>query len=72
MTFNEFKHWMDGYSEGIEGSPTEKQWERIQAQIKEVCEAKPAPSFGHTLRGPGVGAASGGTGDAPAKMQGTY
>ncbi len=36
MTENEFKAWFEGFSEGIDGSPTEKQWERIKKQVKSI------------------------------------
>ena len=36
MTQEEFKAWFDGFCEGITGTPTEKQWKRIQARVKEI------------------------------------
>ena len=36
MTPQEFKAWFDGFSEGITGTPTDKQWERIKARVAEI------------------------------------
>jgi hypothetical protein len=36
MTQEEFKAWFEGFCEGISGTPTEKQWKRIQARVKEI------------------------------------
>lgn len=36
MTLQEFKSWLEGFSENIEGAPSTKQWERIQEQIQKV------------------------------------
>lgn len=33
MTLNEFKHWLDGFSESITGAPTYEQWTKIKAKI---------------------------------------
>jgi hypothetical protein len=41
MTFEEFKAWMDGFSEGVKGSPTKDQWEKIQDKLKEVVAPNP-------------------------------
>lgn len=37
MSLMEFKCWFDGFTEGIEGAPTEKQFERIKAKVKEIA-----------------------------------
>lgn len=35
MDFKEFKAWVDGYMEGIEGkTPTKKQWEKIKEKLE--------------------------------------
>lgn len=36
MTLKEFNAWLDGFSESIDGSPTAKQWEKIQKRIKQI------------------------------------
>lgn len=36
MKTNEFKAWFNGFTEGIEGVPTEKQWKRIKQMVKEI------------------------------------
>lgn len=36
MTKDEFKAWFDGFTEGIEKTPTDKQWERIKERVKEI------------------------------------
>jgi len=38
MTFNEYKSWLDGFSEGINGAPTKEQWEKIKSKLNEVVE----------------------------------
>lgn len=43
MTLAEFKAWFEGFTEAIEGAPTEKQWARIKEQIEKI--APPAPVF---------------------------
>ncbi|CDP50692.1 hypothetical protein [Devosia sp. DBB001] len=41
MSLMEFKCWFEGFTESIEGAPTEKQFERIKAKVKELApEAK--------------------------------
>ena len=39
MNLSEFKAWFEGYTEAMEGRPTEKQWKRIQARVKEIKDA---------------------------------
>jgi hypothetical protein len=36
MTLAEFKAWFNGFTESMEGVPTKKQWERIQARVAEI------------------------------------
>ncbi len=36
MTKNEFKAWFQGFSEGIEGQPTEAQWQRVCERVNEI------------------------------------
>lgn len=36
MTLSEFKAWFSGFTESMEGAPTEKQWERIKARVAEI------------------------------------
>ena len=39
MKIDEFKAWLDGYSEAIHGAPNEQQWDRIKAQIGTLVDA---------------------------------
>jgi len=41
MTPIEFKHWFDGFAEGIKDIPTEEQWARIKLRISQI-DGKPA------------------------------
>lgn len=36
MTLNEFKAWFDGFTEDMEGPPSDKQWKKIKARVKEI------------------------------------
>lgn len=36
MTFEEFKSWLDGYSESFTGSPTLEQWKRIKQVLDTI------------------------------------
>ena len=36
MTEKEFKAWFEGFCEGIEGIPNEKQWEKIKEKIAQL------------------------------------
>jgi len=36
MTLSEFKAWFDGFSEGIDKAPTEKQFAKIKAKVAEI------------------------------------
>ncbi len=45
MTNNEFKAWFEGFSEGIEGAPTEKQWSRVVEQVKKIDGVAAIPYY---------------------------
>lgn len=36
MTLAEFKAWFEGYTEAVEGAPTDAQWARIKARVAEI------------------------------------
>lgn len=36
MTLAEFKAWFEGFTEDMDARPTEKQWKRIKARVKEI------------------------------------
>ena len=36
MTVKELKAWLEGFSEAIDGAPTEKQWELVKEKIAET------------------------------------
>jgi hypothetical protein len=36
MTPTEFKSWFEGFSEGLESTPTASQWARIKARVAEI------------------------------------
>lgn len=36
MTLSEFKAWFEGFTEGMETAPDEKQWERIKERVKDI------------------------------------
>lgn len=36
MTLSEFKAWFEGYTESLDGAPTEKQFKRIKAQVAKI------------------------------------
>lgn len=36
MTPQEFKAWFDGFTEALEGTPSDKQWDRIKARVAEI------------------------------------
>lgn len=36
MTLAEFKAWFEGFTEDMDGAPSEKQWKRIKARVKEI------------------------------------
>lgn len=41
MNPSEFKAWFDGFTESLSGVPSRKQWERIQAKVREIKDAPP-------------------------------
>lgn len=43
MTLSEFKAWLSGFSEAIEGAPTPAQWQRIQEALKSVGDVPKPP-----------------------------
>ena len=36
MTPQEFKAWFQGFTEALEGTPSEEQWKRIKARVGEI------------------------------------
>ena len=42
-SFHDFLTWFDGWSENIEGQPSEKQWARLCAKVADVRAVQPAP-----------------------------
>ena len=36
MTPGEFKSWFDGFTEGFDGTPSKKQWERLKQRVAEI------------------------------------
>lgn len=36
MTLAEFKAWFDGFTESMDGVPSEDQWSRIKARVREI------------------------------------
>jgi hypothetical protein len=36
MTLSEFKAWFEGFTEGMDAAPDEKQWDRIKARVKDI------------------------------------
>ena len=36
MTPEEFKPWFEGFTEAMEGMPTEAQWEKIKQRVGEI------------------------------------
>ena len=36
MKLDEFKAWFEGFTESMEGRPTDKQWKRIKEQVKKI------------------------------------
>jgi hypothetical protein len=51
MTVDEFKAWLSGFSEAIDGAPTAAQWAKIQDKIKSL-RASPGrePDYGDIFR----------------------
>lgn len=40
MTLDEYKAWLDGFSEGVNGAPTETQWKKIRDKLNQVYSLK--------------------------------
>ncbi len=38
MTANEFKAWLEGFSEAFDGPPNKEQWKKIQDKASELYE----------------------------------
>lgn len=36
MKLSEFKAWFEGFTEAMEGAPSEAAWERIKARVEEI------------------------------------
>ena len=36
MTPKEFKAWFEGFTEAMEGQPTEEQWKKIKARVAQI------------------------------------
>lgn len=36
MTLNEFKAWFEGFTEDMDGAPSEKQFEKIKTKVAEI------------------------------------
>jgi hypothetical protein len=48
MTLSEFKAWFEGFSEGIDKAPTEKQFAKIKAKVADIDGAPVSyPVFVH-------------------------
>lgn len=45
MTPSEFKSWFEGFTEGLEGQPSKKQWERICKRVAEIDGRPVAPVY---------------------------
>lgn len=46
MHLSEFKAWFLGFTEDMTKPPTEKQWKKIQARVKDItADYTPAPIF---------------------------
>ena len=43
MNLQEFKAWFEGFTENLDGTPTAKQWKRIQEKIGKIVDAPPVP-----------------------------
>ena len=45
MTPSEFKSWFEGFTEGLDGQPSKKQWERICKRVSEIDGTPVAPVY---------------------------
>ena len=52
MTLSEFKAWFEGFTEDMDARPTEKQWKRIKARVKEIDGAAITKEVWHRYWGP--------------------
>lgn len=43
MTLSEFKAWFEGFTEDMDGAPTDKQFKKIRAKVKEITGTPMAP-----------------------------
>lgn len=43
MNLNEFKAWFEGFTDGIDSNPTEKQWEKIKTKVSEIKAEPTSP-----------------------------
>lgn len=43
MNITEFKAWFEGFTDGIDSNPTEKQWEKIKAKVTEIKAEPTSP-----------------------------
>lgn len=39
MNIREFKAWLEGFEEAIEGAPTESQWKKLKEKLAQVGES---------------------------------
>ena len=52
MTLSEFKAWFEGFTEDMDARPTEKQWKRIKARVKEIDGTAITKEVWHRYWGP--------------------
>ena len=49
MSMSEFKMWLEGFEEAIDGAPTKAQWKKIKVKLSEVMSDSypvyPAPHY---------------------------
>lgn len=45
MTPSEFKAWFEGFTEGLDGTPSKKQWDRICKRVSEINGTPSAPIY---------------------------
>lgn len=45
MTISEFRAWLEGFSEAIDGAPTAEQWEKIKEKIGTIAAPASAPTY---------------------------
>lgn len=43
MNLQEFKAWFEGFTENLDGPPSERQWKRIVEKIGKIADAPPVP-----------------------------